>query len=303
MELNNEIVNELLNRYKSVVDEHHYPDNVSHLLYLIVPAFVIYYGLDQERKIIETFNNVPILIKDEQNKTTPAFYISNPYKEGEGFKTKKYIFLTNYENIELMNLMDNLVHEYNHALNSMIDEIRYDDEVVKLRTGLCFNSYKRSDLSFISKEDSYILEEIINTRQTEEVMDIINSFNQYEIEDTSISTTLYSIKNHIDGNYNSGSYGLGSMLCKELMNNRTFIRTLANLRLKGAVDDLDTWFDNIVGEEGSYKRLISLLLKSQKLESEYNKTLFKRQKLDAIKGVYNDAMLIINAFNNNSNYR
>lgn len=303
MELNDQIVNDLLNRYKSEIDYHNYPENVSHLLYLIMPAFVIRYGLDNERTIVSAFKEVPVLINDKQDKTTPAMYISNPYVEDGTIKTKKYIILTDYENISLMQLLDNLVHEYNHALNSMIDEIRYDDEFVRLRTGLCFNTYKRSNLEFINKRDDYILEEIINTRQTEEVIDIINSFNNYHIEDSSIETTLYNIKNHINDHYESNSYGLGSMICKEIMKNRTFISTLGNLRFKGVVDDLDNWFDNIVGQPGSYKELVNLLLKSQKLEREYSKAFFKRQKLDKIRSVYKDAMVIIDTFNQNSNYR
>ncbi len=303
MELNDKLINELLDRYKQEVDYHNYPDNISHLLYLIVPAFIIHYGLDNERKILDVFKSVPVFISDEQDQITQALYMSTPYKDGEGFNTKKFIILRNYENIGLMNLLDNLVHEYNHALNSMIDEIRYDDEYVKLRTGLCFNIYNRHTLEFIKKEDDYILEEIINTRETEEIINIINSFNNYKIEDTSIETTLYNIKNHIDESYLSDAYGLGSMLCKELMNNRTFISTLGALRFKGVVDDLPSWFDNIVGEEGSFKKLIELLLKSQKLEESYSKAFFKKQKLEQMRSVYNDAMVIINTFNNNSNYR
>lgn len=303
MNLNDKLVNELIERYKEVIDIHGYPDNISHLLYLIVPSFIIYYGLDNERKILDTFKNVPILIKDEQNKVVQASYVSIPYYEGSNINTKKYIILSFYQNIDLIQLLDNLVHEYNHALNSMIDEIYYDDEVVRLRTGLCFNRYKKSNLEFISKDDDYILEEIINTKQTEEVINIINRFNDFNIEDSSISTTLYNIRTHIGNEYKSNSYGLGSLLCRELMNNRTFISTLANLRLKGVVNELDSWFDNITGEEGSFNNLIKLLLKSQKLEEELNKSFFKKQKINKIRSVYKDAMAIIDTFNRNSNYR
>ena len=303
MELNDKVVNDLINRYKEEIDSYGYPENISHLLYLIVPAFIIYYDLDNEKKILDTFKNVPILIQDEQNKYLQASYTSDPYFEEDKVNTRKYIILSYYENIELLQLLDNLVHEYNHAINSMIDEIYYDDEVVRLRTGLCFNNYKRSNLEFISKDDDYILEEIINTKQTEEVITIINDLNNYNIEDSSISTTLYNIKTHIGDYYRSDSYGLGSLLCRELMDNRTFISTLANLRLKGVVNDLDNWFDNITGIEGSFRELINLLIKSQKLEGEYQKAFFKRQKLERIRSVYKDAMVIIDTFNHNSNYR
>ena len=47
------------NRYISFVDgisnEMDYPNSIRHLLYVVVPAFIINYGVDNERLILECF--------------------------------------------------------------------------------------------------------------------------------------------------------------------------------------------------------------------------------------------------------
>lgn len=308
MELNNELLNDIFNRCSSFIDEitnkYRYPDNISHLLYLIVPAFIIKYGFNNERKILNTFNTIPIIINDVHDDITQAFYSSTPFKMENVIKTKKVIVLNNYEQIPLMQLLDNLVHEYNHAVNSMIDEISFNEKELTLRTGVCHIVYDINTLEPIKKEDDYILEEIINTKQTEEIIDIINLFNNFSIENTAISTTLYSIKHSISNKYISDAYGLESFLCKELMNNKTFIFTLGNLRLNGNVNDMNYWFDNITGISGSYKKLIKILIDTSNLQEKYEQAkFFKKAKLNKIRSLYNEAMEIINVFNANCNYK
>ena len=77
MEYSNEEINNLLARYKKELDElslnYQYPSNISHLLYLIVPAFVIKYGLRNEATILKCFKEVPIIISDNQNKVYQAY--------------------------------------------------------------------------------------------------------------------------------------------------------------------------------------------------------------------------------------
>ena len=197
--------------------------------------------------------------------------------------------------------MDNLVHEFNHAVNSYRDEIRITKNYIYLRTGLTYRVYKKDPLTFVRKDPSYLLEEIINTKQTEEVINIIKSF---DFENRDISNTIYAINNETDHKYNSNSYYLESYACKQILENRTFINTLANLRLVGEVFNITKWFDDITGEEGSYKELISLLNKIYNLEKEYiDRKLFKSLTLAKIRETSRKIMRIVETFNNNVNYR
>ena len=203
-----------------------------------------------------------------------------------------------------MQLLDNLVHEFNHAMNSINQELKIIDDKLYVRTGLTAIIYNKNTLSSINKEDNSILEEIINTKQTEMIIDIINSFNNYEIENTTVVNTLYSIKNSITNTYQSNAYLMQSMVCKSLIENKTFFSTLENLRFKGNIDDISVWFDSITGEDGSYKKLIELLKLTINYQVEFSKKkLFKSFIINKIKNVNKEAMDIVNAFNQNCNYR
>ena len=307
MEVNADIVVNLFTKtqpfLEKINEKYHYPENIGHLLHLIVPAFIIKYGLFTEQKILKIFDSIPILIRDEHNETEQAFYTSMPRIVNNHVVTDKVIVLQNYQNIPLMMLLDNLVHEYNHAVNSFENEIMEHGDTFTLRTGICHIHYDRKTMCVIRKDDDYILEEIINTKQTEEIIDIIHSFRNMPLSNT-ILTTLYAIDTSIIGSYSSDAYGLQSYLCKELMNNRTFLSTFSALRFSGNIDDMDSWFDQIIGKNGSYKRLIFILLQTTKLEREYEKTkFFKKMKLNRIRSLYQEAMQMIETFNRNCNYR
>ena len=305
--LNKEFINNLIEEEIKFSDElskkYNYPDNITHLLYLIIPAFIIKYKTTNRFIIEKCFETVPIYINDKQDKIYQAYYVSLPkYVDGKAV-TKKKIVLNNYENIPLMQLIDNLVHEYNHAVNSMQNEINIDN-MITIRTGISLNYFNKSNLKFIKKSDEVILEEVINTRQTESIIDIIKSFNDLEITNTIVANTLYSINYSINNNYKSDSYYLESMVCKELMENRTFISTFETLRFEGQIDDLHDFFDNITGKKGSLMELSKLLNKSLELQKELPKVkFFKKSKIEKIKSLTQEALAIVNTFNNNTTFK
>ena len=284
-----------------ISDRYEYDDNIRHLLYIIIPAFVIKYGIKNESLILNTFRDIRIIKSEKQDKYVKAYYSSHPVYENGEYSTVKFMVIQNYNKISLIDLLDNLVHEFNHAVNSYRDEIRVTKNYIYLRTGLTYRVYNKDPLSFVRKDPSYLLEEIINTKQTEEVINIIKSF---DFENRDISNTIYAINNETDHKYNSNSYYLESYACKQILENRTFINTLANLRLVGEVFNITKWFDDITGQEGSYKELISLLNKIYDLEKEYvDRKLFKSLTLGKIRETSRKIMRIVETFNNNVNYR
>ena len=284
-----------------ISDKYDYDDNIRHLLYIIIPAFIIKYGIKNESLILNTFRDIRIIKSDKQDRYVKAYYSSHPIYEGGKYSTVKFMVIQNYNKISLIDLLDNLVHEFNHAVNSYRDEIRVTKNYVYLRTGLTYRVYKKDPISFVRKDPSYLLEEIINTKQTEDVINIIKSFDG---ENRDISNTIYAINNETNHKYNSNSYYLESYACRQILENRTFINTLANLRLVGEVFNITKWFDDITGEDGSYKELISLLNKIYDLEKEYIKRkLFKSITLGKIRETSRKIMRIVETFNNNVNYR
>ena len=297
----NLIIERELKSIDEISDLYGYDSNIRHLLYIIIPAFVIKYGISKEKLILKTFKEIRILKSTQESKTVKAYYSIKPKGENVEYKTTKFMVIHNYQKNSLVDLLDNLVHEFNHAINSSINEIKITKNYLYLRTGLTYRVYKKEDLSFIRKDKSYLLEEIINTKQTE---DIINIIKKFDSTNKSISNTIYAINSETASKYNSNSYYLEGYVCKKILTNKTFINTLETLRLNGEVYDISKWFDDITGKQGEYKELINLLNEVYDLEIEYsNRKYFKIFTLNKIKDASNKIMRIVDTFNNNVNFR
>ena len=292
-------------KYISFVDEislkYSYDDNIKHLLYLIVPAFISKYTIYKERVILNTFSEVRIIASDEVNSLNVAYYTSVPTYKDDNITTSKYIIINNYSGISLIMLLDSLVHEFNHAVNSYQKEVLIKDNILYLRTGLTYASYNIPNMDAIGKDDSYVLEEILNTRQTEEIIDIIKSYHD---SDGELSNTIYSINSETDSNYKSESYLLENTLLRPILENKTFLSTLNNLRISGDVENIREWFNNICGSQDSYDKLISYLKEIMILEDKYSKQkLFRNSIISKIKDLVIKIMEIVDMFNNNCNYK
>ena len=138
----------------------------------------------------------------------------------------------------------------------------------------------------------------------EQTSDIINIIKGFDQNNPDIANTIYAINCETGHKYNSNSYFLEGYVCKQILENRTFIRTLETLRINGDVYDINKWFDNITGEDGSYKELIKLLNEIYNLELEYsNKKFFRSFTLGKIRDISRNIMRIVNKFNNNVVYR
>lgn len=295
---NNKIIEKYIQESNEISNKYNYNPNIRYLLKIIIPAFIIKYSLKREKIILDTFKNTKIYISNKQSPNINAFYTSTPIRENNKIITKKMIVINNFEKQNLIELLDSLVHEFNHAINSYNNEIKITNNLILLRTGLSNIAYDYQTLLYKEKNNSYVLEEIINTKQTEEIIDIIKSFNSPLVNDT-----IYAINNETDNNYNSKSYYLESSICQKILKNRTFISTLENLRITGNIDDIEDWFDNITGIKNSYQSLINNLKKIIDLESEYLKVkFFKNIKLNQIKKLSQKTLYIIDTFTKNTKY-
>ena len=295
--MNNKLIIEREKKYiDEISDKYNYDSNIKHLLYLIIPAFIIKYGINKEKLILDTFKDIRIKISNQEDKMIKAYFLSTPRKINNEYTTLKYMMIQNYQNIGLVDLLDSLVHEFNHAVNSYVNEIKVTNKYIVLRTGLTYRVYNK-DLIFLKKADSYLLEEIINTKQTEDIINIIKEFDPND-------STIYAINSETEHKYNSNSYYLQSYICKEILNNRTFISTLENLRINGEVYDIDKWFDDIIGIKGKYHELNKLLNEVHDLEiSLIQKKVFKKITINKIRAKSRDIMRIVEDFNNNVNFK
>lgn len=305
MKYNDKQMEIIFNKYIEFVDglDMNYSAVIKNLLYIIIPGFVLRYGIENEKIILNVFRETTIKINDTKNSIVQAYYQNLPYKIGNTIKTKKSIVLLNYRENNLVELLDNLVHEYNHAVNSYSNGIIINDDSFKIRTGISYIKYDKESLKFISKDKSYIFEEILNTKETEEIINIIHGFKKYNFENSKINSALYLIDNHITDRYSSDAYLLETIFTSELIKNTTFLANLSSLRIKGNVEDINYWFDNITGKDGSFNRLIDIVIELSSLKYDKNLSFFKKRKLNnKVKELYKNTKEIINLFNNNCNF-
>ena len=309
MDLNNLDINSFLNRYVDFVDRisnyYNYESNIKHLLYLIIPAFIIKYDLKNESTILNCFENIPMLITGTENKVVTAAFSRTLSRTKDGYVTNKVVLINEYKTASLPNMLDNIIHEYNHAINSVNNEITYDDEYVKVRTGLCYALYDKNNLNYLRKTKELALEEIINTYQSADIIDIIKSFNNYKVDNTEFNNALYVINKELgDKKFESSAYTFDQIITKELINNKTFTPTLCNLRLKGLIDDIPYLFDNVLGRDGEYKRLNELLTSMQELEVKYSKsTILKNKYLNDLKRTCNSIIDLIEEYDKKCIYK
>lgn len=297
------LVEKYKDRIEHICNSFNYPDNISHLFYIIIPIFIIKYGIDNEKLILQMFSSVPVIVKDTNDKTHQAFYMSIPQKNDNHITTNKFIVLNLYENISLIQLLENLIHEYNHALNSYRNEISVKDNVLYLRTGLTFISYDFQTLKLLSKDNSFVLEEILNTHQTENMINLIFNIPVDYINDSNLKTSVFSIQKEMSYNYCSSAYLLQMTICKYILQNKTFTSTLNNLRIRGNIEDIEGWFNNITGINNSYYNFILYLNEILTLEQKLSKVKFKYFTIKKIKNLTYKLISIIEIFNKNCTYK
>ncbi len=301
----NLLIEEEIEYSNKLAFKYRYPDNITHLLYLIIPAFIIKYGRSNKSIIEKCFMDTPIRVDKKYDKMYQAYYFSVPeYDHDNKIILNKGIVLRDYNDATLMGLLDNLVHEYNHAINSINNEILIIDNYIKVRTGISYNIFDKRNLEFVRKTDEITLEEVINTKQTESIINIIKDFNDYKIDNTTVNNTLFSINHSAFFGYKSNSYLLESIVCRKLMENKTFISTFEKLRFDGQIEDLHSFFDTITGIDNSFSNLCTLLSKILDLNIMLSKaTWFKTVKINKIRSLTSDAIKIVDKFNQSTIYK
>ena len=301
MIVNQENINQIFNKYilfvNEISEEYNYSNNIKHLLYVIVPAFIIKYGIDNESSVLKCFRNVKVYISNH-SKNVNASFNRNLKKNENGYYTEKYITVNPFNDSSLSNILDNFIHEFNHAVNSINNEIIVTNNLIKVRTGLTTLNYNKEDLSYIEKSEETVLEELLNTSQTEEIINIIKSFSKYNIDNPELSNTLFNINKEIGEElYKSDAYSYQKTVCETLLNNKTFTPTINNLRFKGLIEDIPELFDNVMGEKNKYRKLNELLSDMYVTINKYSSSrFFKNKYLNKIISLSNDVTSIIKEY-------
>ena len=149
-----------------------------------------------------------------------------------------------------------------------------------------------------------MLEEVINTIQTEEIINTILEINTEYVNNLKLKGIINGLQMELKKQkFKSKAYSLESVILDELVKNRTFINTVKELRIAGEVEQIEDWFDSITKINGSYNKLNQSLRDIIVLEERMQRS--KISKIITIKKIRREASTIrkiVGEFNKNCNY-
>jgi len=294
MEYNVETIKLLYKKYQNFTSKLNYEldKDISYLLPIIILAFVLKYGLNNETLILKILTDIKINVSSIIDEQKLAYYKREIILINNKLFLKKEIVINKSKYKRTGSLLDSIIHEINHVINSYNNEIEEVDNLIYLRSGISYSIFKKENNKItLFKTSNKILEEVINSKQTEEIIDIINSFSKYNEFILEIDNILYSLNQEMKNNYKSNAYYLEKEIVKDLLNNKSFFVSISNFRLKGNIKDIYSWFDSITNKENSFIDLNNLLDNLYEKELDYSLTKFKilkNLKLIKIKNLINE---------------
>ena len=246
-----ESVNYLLNYSKLMVDEISQnkasQNDFKSFQYLIFAGMISYYGFEHIDAIYKAFHNTEFInVSSDSNgvfdeagrRTTADCQTVLSFRNGKYHIKNSIRYLLSISDVS--QLLDCLIHEVNHVVNSVMSPICKRDSSLVYRMGV--NIYALDD----SFSESEILEETFNVLQTQEIKGHIRSFLNYSIYDSNIAATLDILRR---AKVNWGEIGYESVVpdIKPLYLHRDFNCLLKENRLSGDIKEIRFAFDQKVG--------------------------------------------------------
>ena len=289
-----EACNDLLNYSKVLVDQINKskkcPQELKVLQYVIFAGMISYYGFEYVDTIFKAFaapnfyytnsslneimksNNIfdPSVEKSIKNGDVEAFVLLRFGKNGLGkLYVNRDIYIIDGVDTKPDELVEKVIHEINHVVNSI-------NNPICIKSG---NEVVRSGLSVIGIVDSLrsynMLEESVNVLQSAEIMEHILAFTQCDIKDSEIKRLLDKIKYAFGSKREGLGYEAIVPAVRPLYLNPEFKKVVKRQRMVGRIVPIKANFERKVGE-GSYNEFCKTL---DDLEASCN-SFWKRAFLD-----------------------
>ena len=303
-----EACNDLLNYSKFLVDQinksKYCPQELRVLQYVIFAGMISYYGFEYVDTIYKAFadpnfyytnsslseimesNNIfdPSVENSIKNGDVGAFVLLRFGKNGLGklyVNRDIYIIYTNDSNPD--ELLEKVVHEVNHVINSINNPICIKGGNEAVRSGL-------SIIGLVDAERSYnMLEESVNVLQSAEIVEHILAFTQCDVKNAEIKRLLDKIKYA----YGSKREGLGYEnvvpLIRPLYLNSEFNKVVKRQRMVGRIVPIKEHFERKVGD-GSYNEFCKTLDELEVSSNSFWKSAFLDSKVKTYINRYNKSI-------------
>lgn len=265
----NNKINDILNYSRMLVDSLSggVKDELSYYKYLIFAGMIKYYGREYIDDIYRTFQKSSVIntkgsildvfskylcieesIIEEVSSLDPIAYLSPSIfvdEMGHLVDGKKNIYVS-FKDSSKMDILFSLTSEFNKVLNSVNRGLLKDSNGSLVRRGV---NTRRID----GENSSKLFEDCINFLQTEDIIREIVKFNDYEIEDEDIRSSLDSVSKSLRGKYYDNLENI-SELVKPLYCDSRFNEILKTSRINGTINTIKDEFDGVVGD-GSFEKM------------------------------------------------
>lgn len=258
-------LNELFSYYQFIIDKKFpFPSFLDKkfkgLLILACSGMTIFYGMDYFDSIFQTLYKTeihyyktklsPHIMKENISTDFRDQILNNHLKNIPGFVSNYYdsndeqvhrtIYLSSYRQ-SILDLLDIMVHEMNHIVNSKENETFFLGDHLTYRTGLCYQ--------VDGQKKYFTLEEIYNTLQVEEIIHIIRQFSSCSIEDKYLTKLVEQISKQSKNGFQSAAYQDISSLVRPLFRNPIFHDFVKTERWNGHLDKIQEQFNYVVGDD------------------------------------------------------
>lgn len=260
-----EMANYILNYSKTLVEQagrvKSYPKELKEIQYLIFAGMISYYGFEHINEIYNAFIKTNFVYSDEPildilrkkseiykgsvNKlyiceATKAFlehkFLTN--RAGKFF-INRTIYLSDDKKCPLDTFLEYAIHEVNHVVNSVTNDICKRDGNVVFRMGLYVSGLRGTNV-----EEGLIFEESVNVLQSVEILDEILRFGDYNIEDDDIRRVIDKLKVASENRYRKSSgYEHTVPIVRPLYESPTFKSMVKEKRLDGSIKEIREAFD------------------------------------------------------------
>lgn len=236
-----------------IAKKYDYGEEEKKIIKVAYDLFVNYY--ENQKRIEDVLENVPFFIKKEKG-SVKALFARRIYKKDKKYATKSKIVIRKADVFNLNDLLDEVVYQYNEAINSYKNELTIEKDKVIVRRGIELKILSKS----LKTEKIYnsLIEGAINSFQSEEILQRL----------TKQQNKLYNIK----GNENYLKYQKERHFLKPILKSEDLMNIINNARIEGHIDSLEDKFYELTKVQNFFYKINNLLEENNLLETRYKST-------------------------------
>ena len=265
----NPFIDQVIYTIDSMFENKEIPQSIKDYLYLICTGMILNYGTTYSKDIYKAINNTryiygikdlnKLLTKEEYHslinrvtESTNAYTLSTVTRQDKELKINYTIIIAKNRNNK-QQLLEYLTHELNHILTSLNNTFTHNNNSILFRYGLF-----KTDITSTKKDSGRIFNEVINTLETEDIINKLLSLRKYKIYNNKFNEA-FKILDSIQEEYTATGYEPFVNLYRPLFNKKEIKKLINKTMLEGSTDQIEELINKKLNNNSSYSEMISQL--------------------------------------------